>query len=164
MNLDAKLLDYLRQHSKFIRGLRKKGIKLKYYSFEEFVLKNGQRFEISEEKPEYGQEKSCFMNSYHLMLSKDYTYVEGYALGVIPVLHAWCLDGQGKVVDPTWRPSLIQKFSGRSFYGVAFDRRFVIQTALRRKLYGVLENQEEDFPLLKGAEGWRVRKETALKT
>jgi hypothetical protein len=157
------LWDYLKKHSDFVRGIRTLPPKFKYCCIEDFVLKNGKLFEISKIRPKYGEERFCFFNSYQLMIKEGYTYVEGFAMGVIPVNHAWCLDADGRVIDPTWRPSLTRKFQGIAYIGVALDRSFVIETALQRKSYGVLDDWEGGFPLLTGAEGWRIREEKALK-
>jgi len=47
----------------------------------------------------------CFDNSRKLAKKKGWTYCEGVALtGKYDVVqpHAWCVDQQGNVVDPTW--------------------------------------------------------------
>lgn len=52
----------------------------------------------------YGEVGYCFDNAAHLALSdENLTYCEGIAIGVIPTLHAWCVDPKGRVIDPTWR-------------------------------------------------------------
>jgi hypothetical protein len=48
----------------------------------------------------------CFRNAYRLALARqDLSYVEGFALARgwrrFPNPHAWCVDGQGRVIDPT---------------------------------------------------------------
>jgi hypothetical protein len=51
-----------------------------------------------------GELKQRFRNAAHLALDTDLVYVEGYALSLIPVEHAWCVDpATGVVVDPTCR-------------------------------------------------------------
>lgn len=46
----------------------------------------------------------CFDNAFTLARRSRgrLRYAEGYAAGLIPVEHAWCLDDCGRVVDPTW--------------------------------------------------------------
>lgn len=47
--------------------------------------------------------KRCFRNAYELARRRGLRYAEGFAAGIIPVLHAWCLDDAGHIADPTWR-------------------------------------------------------------
>lgn len=54
-----------------------------------------------------GPIKQCFQNAGELLTADpSLTYCEGYAvlpdIG-LPMLHAWCLTAEGRVVDPTWR-------------------------------------------------------------
>jgi hypothetical protein len=83
---------------------------------------------------------------------EEFTYCEGYAISVIPVAHAWCLDGQGNVVDPTW--------SGRlpcsDYFGLAFQTRFLRHQILENKYWGLIDAWRNDWPLLTGPVGdWR---------
>jgi hypothetical protein len=65
-----------------------------------------------------GPPKHCYQNSYRLAAHHPgrFFYVEGYALGVIPVPHAWCVDRAGRVIDCTWEPLEI----GADYFGVKF--------------------------------------------
>lgn len=38
-----------------------------------------------------GTPKECYRNAFQLAFRRQYIYVEGYAAGIIPVPHAWCL-------------------------------------------------------------------------
>lgn len=71
-----------------------------------------------------GQAKQCFLNATAIALVRDdVTYVEGFALdpGIpIPVEHAWLVDDNGHVIDPTWDES-----RGHLYYGVPFEKDFV---------------------------------------
>lgn len=51
-----------------------------------------------------GYPRSCFDNAYLLAARSRgrLRYVEGYAAGILPVEHAWCVDLADRVVDPTW--------------------------------------------------------------
>lgn len=54
---------------------------------------------------EKGRLKECFRNAYRKAIDHpELTYVEGYAtVNGLPVHHAWLLDPDGNVQDPTWR-------------------------------------------------------------
>ncbi len=55
---------------------------------------------------------------------EDIFYVEGYAINVvdlpIPIEHAWLVDGDGTVIDPTWPNA-----GDHVYYGVAFKLEVV---------------------------------------
>jgi len=118
-----------------------------YNSIEEFVLTNGKQYDYAMSGVKKGRMKLCFMNTYRL-IQKDpsLTYVEGYAQTKnlpLSVLHAWAVDKNGVVHDPTWD-------DGTSYFGVPFSRDFVEETILSKGTYGVIDNYEQDFPLLSG--------------
>jgi hypothetical protein len=60
--------------------------------------------------PMQGAHKLCLQNAAVLSWSMDgATYVEGYACTggyTTPLHHAWELDAEGRVVDPTWEDGL----------------------------------------------------------
>lgn len=77
-----------------------------------------------------GCPKECFKNATHVMLNRtDLFYVEGYAMNVvdlpIPIEHAWLVDGDGTVIDPTWPHA-----GDHVYYGVAFKRDVVEQAMI----------------------------------
>lgn len=51
-----------------------------------------------------GRPRQCYDNAFKLAARSRgrLRYAEGYAAGLIPVEHAWCLDDRSRVVDPTW--------------------------------------------------------------
>ena len=49
----------------------------------------------------FSQPKRCYDNAFHLSLMKEYRYVLGIAVGLIPFEHAWCLSDDGRMIDPT---------------------------------------------------------------
>mgnify|MGYP003588274102 CR=1 FL=1 len=122
----------------------------KYLSFEDYVFDNGQQFIFHPLPTGYRHcrrvSQQCYCNAY--LLAQDHPelkYAEGYAMqkGLMPVLHAWCVDDVGLVFDPTWRVPA-------DYYGVIFDLAYVLHVFLKKKEFGVIDNWAEGFPLLHG--------------
>lgn len=94
-----------------------------------------------------GKKKFCFMNAYQLAeMRDDLIYVEGYAVAKglpIAFIHAWCIDRDNNVIDPTWG-------EGDSYFGIPLDLNYVRRIILARGMYGVLDNMEQGFPALRG--------------
>ena len=151
-----EILNYLRQVTGFLRS---KSISndLEYSCIEEFVLKNGCWFENSPLPTaiKRGKRKECARNATRISLDGDYVYVEGFALApqLIPIFHAWCVDAEGKVIDPTW-----DYHPGTAYFGVPFNREFVLEIMLNTGYYGILGPGRPYFPLLEGkfADSWSV--------
>ncbi len=114
----------------------KKGREDKPYScFEDFVLQHGREFNRIGVVPrsQRGRMKQCYKNAAHLALTHhELTYVEGYAVSIIPVMHAWCVTKRGTVIDPTWS-------DGYAYYGVPFTRRYLTRCLCRNQVYGILD-------------------------
>lgn len=97
----------------------------KYEGFEELVLNCGT---LMKAKPlprniKHGSPKQCYWNCQELVYKrKNLTYVEGYAIAPevsIPVAHAWLINPEGDVIDPTWNPL------GTVYLGVPFSTSWV---------------------------------------
>lgn len=85
------------------------------------------------------------MNALHAaQLHKEYHYIEGYALRMIPVLHGWLEAPDGSAVDPTWNPP------GTEYFGVRLPLTYANYVIFKRGAYGVLDNMEMGYPLLTG--------------
>jgi len=94
-----------------------------------------------------GPMRQCFMNAVKMATSgRLVTYCEGYAMGVMPVLHAWCVDQEGRVIDPTWSmPDAV-------YYGVPFKTEYVLRRVTEAQCYvSMFDDWVNDWPLLTGA-------------
>jgi hypothetical protein len=113
--------------------------KVKFCGIEELILALGQ-FDTVQALPagiSRGRMKRCFQNAYHLML-EGYVYVEGIAMTatcLFPTFHAWCVDENGGVIDPTWP-------DGVAYLGVHLRREFVLERVMKKGRYGVFGNIE----------------------
>lgn len=85
--------------------------------------------------------KQCFKNSLLLMLaSPELIYCEGYGMPAeidFPIHHAWLLDIDGNVVDPTW-----QNPEGALYVGLPFDPEYMMSLAKRTGYAHVFDNME----------------------
>jgi GNAT superfamily N-acetyltransferase len=91
---------------------------------------------------ERGEPKECYRNATLLMMrNPKLRFAEGiaYAEFGLPYLHAWCVDPDGKVVDPTWaHPEKC------TYTGVIYDRQQYLAHVMKTKVYGVLGGREKD--------------------
>jgi len=130
---EENLKRYVEQLAKLQRSIQDSN--WVYRSVEDIVSKIG-KFDIANPLPpdiERGKAGLCFRNAFRLMSSRGYTYVEGIAMPsntLFATHHAWCVDGSGRVIDPTWP-------DGVAYLGVHLNEFFVYQRALRRRKYGV---------------------------
>ena len=134
---------YLKQEIEFIKTMHRNKIG-GYLSVSEFIYKNGQSFKPGPlpKKVRRGPMKQCFRNAALLSMETSYYYAEGYTLSIIPTIHAWCVSRKGKVVDPTWK-------DGKEYYGIVIKKSYLYKYLLKYKRYGLLENWEKGYPLLK---------------
>ncbi|MFI9623152.1 hypothetical protein ACIG8S_30035 [[Kitasatospora] papulosa] len=118
----------------------------KHRSVYEFVAGHGRWFTPAALPARVGvlEERQCFANATATERAHpDLAYTEGFALAAdspVPVLHGWCTDGDGRVVDPTWSGA------GVAYLGI------VLPTSMRpreRHSWGVLEAPGSLVPLLR---------------
>ena len=122
--------------------------------------------------------KQCYANSQRVVTftglspnpdGHELRYVEGYGLGMIPVLHGW-LSLNGKVVDLTMRlqegisrrsrvyrrrlrDRVLGEFpEGRGYRGVTFETDYVLRRIVETGLMGTLiDDWQNGYPLLREA-------------
>lgn len=123
---------------------------LKYRNYNELVLGLGKPTFVKDlrlprgVKP--GKPKYCY--------NKGYTYVEGYASGLMCAPHAWCVNRFGRVIDPTWFPLYWDRdgFEGIYYFGVKMSIDFVAERCQETGHSGVFasEYQIGDRSLIHG--------------
>ena len=92
-------------------------------------------------------------------------YVEGMALSVIPVEHAWCVDPDDRVVDPTWEGG------GSAYFGAEFSLDDLRRLRKETRHLSIVWDYPRAYPLLRprdlvrgGAYSVRSGVATALET
>lgn len=119
-----------------------------YVCMEHFVLVNGNYYSGVRLGKFYklGEIKHCYDNSREALLEyPGLTYIEGYVTSLIPIAHAWNIDGNSDVVELTLR----EKYSPvkeRSYFGVSFDTEYVLETG-----GSLIDDWRNDWPLLRDA-------------
>lgn len=123
----------------------------RFFSMGEFVLAHGRDFTPSRKLPKdvrLGKLGHCFENAAKLAIDRAcYTYCEGYAMGIIPVLHAWCVDDGGTVIDPTWTRGNAEAL-GMVYFGVAFNTKYLIHHLCEHEKWGLIDAWEARWPVL----------------
>lgn len=132
----------------------KESAEWKYNSVMDFVLREGFAFEPVERPKHVGRGivKECYKNAYVAANEHGLIYVEGYAAGIIPSQHAWCIDQNNKVIEVTWEEA------GHGYFGVPFNMEYIEDTVVASGHYGVIDTHNIGWPLLVGDEGWQRRK------
>jgi hypothetical protein len=117
-----------------------------------FIKNNGKEYSESIPAQKMGRVKQCYMNAYRLAdRDPSLTYVEGVAMNAsvpFPLEHAWVVNQQGQVIDPTWS-------DGKAYFGVPFSNDYMHKVALRSGVYGIISHTNK--PLLQGKdEDWKA--------
>ena len=141
--------DNVSNYLSMMRDFRLKSLnsKLVYPCFEDLVLTYGKPYKELMPRPKWvrkGIIKQCYHNCLKALIKHPdkLIYCEGFALGIIPVMHAWLLY-EGKVIDPTWE-------NGQEYFGIAFKTAYVFRIAKETGYSGVIDNWHQRFPLLTG--------------
>jgi hypothetical protein len=121
-----------------------------FSSVAEFVLKYGIEYDLAPLPDEIkkGTIKECFRNAYLACIrDPSLQYVEGYAMNIIPIHHAW-VTLNGKALEVTW--DSYYKNTSPLYFGVPFKTDYVDRVIAETGTYGVLDQWRVDFPLLAG--------------
>lgn len=106
------------------------------WSVPEFVLRHGREGKPAPWRGERMTAKECFRNAWLIAdCCPELTYCEGYAVSpfsIWPTIHAWAVDRDGMVYDPTWRDP-----ENSLYLGVQFCDEMVRETLLRTHCYSM---------------------------
>lgn len=112
---------------------------------EEFVFDHGTAFHATVELPRRQlsvRDRLCYWNAWRLKSKNpQLRYAEGFLYAehmLLPVLHGWCVDTDGRVADPS-----VTQHTERVYHGVVFHDAFARQVwsgLARRSLIGILPN------------------------
>lgn len=83
-----------------------------YSCIEDFVLDRGREYDLAGAVVTPGTPHNCFWNARAAARKNRWAYVEGFSGTIIPVLHGWCVDRDGRVHEVTWDTL------GFGYYGV----------------------------------------------
>lgn len=95
--------------------------------------------------------KACWGNAYRLARTTGWDYACGYACAdanlLVPIMHAWVVDSEGYVVDPTWagvqRGSLMNmdyaRMIDRRYFGIVLPLEKVAEYASQKTFMTILE-------------------------
>jgi hypothetical protein len=121
-----------------------------FCTVEEFLLRHGTFFTASTTLPPSVKPmrlQQCFENAFRIARRTEaFHYVEGIALDMIPVPHAWLIDANGTVIDPTWTHA---DAYGRSYCGVELDLERV-KHARQNGSLSLLHDWKQKYPALAG--------------
>lgn len=148
--------DYLTSLSKLRFGMG--GKPREYSGYEDLVLKEGTTYEKrrSSEGFDRGEMKQCYVNASKLANDHpEFTYVEGWAAGPIPVHHAWVADKNGAVIDTTWPEDLSEP---RGYVGLPIPDSIRLGLQVRTGIYDILNHQNFDALLTEKWDPGEIRK------
>jgi hypothetical protein len=120
---EKAIIDYLKMMKSCVKSNTRKS-DFVYYGSGDLLLQHGKFYKPPEVVEIKLTPKACFANCQFFSSSekrRKLKYVEGYALSIIPVHHAWCADEDDNVVECTWTEP------GRAYYGIEFKppKKFV---------------------------------------
>ena len=137
MTAQEELIQYLKQMVDFFEA--------PMCPLERFILECGQDFKPAKRPKGLRKmtDKQCYRNATVLSRERGLHYAEGFAASIIPVLHAWCVDDNGTVIDPTWRHP-----ETAAYRGFIIPQEILAREILRNGYYGVLGQDIIDIKLI----------------
>jgi hypothetical protein len=130
-----RLVAFIQMNAEMERGLGPASALLRY----------AKTFEPADTNPAWftrGPAKQCFDNATQVLISRlaagdnSVRYAEGYAMDAelaIPMQHAWLVDADNKVIDPTWRD-----VDDNLYFGIVFETSFVLDLLRIKQSAGIL--------------------------
>jgi hypothetical protein len=136
----TRLLEKLNQQADLLDRLLNSRLDYKYKSIERLLLETGRGFTNIKLTSHKGKPKVCYENCFKaIMFNDDYNYCEGYFIYDdinIAIAHAWLVDKEDNVIDITLKDNL----PGAVYFGVVFNREFVLDMGEKLKYYGILDS------------------------
>lgn len=137
------ILEYLRTTRSVMSYHVKAHGLMPYVGIADLVLRHGRIWGPANVSGPRGSMKQCFSNC-QIIATRDpaFLYVEGYALSVIPMHHAWLVHREtGFITDPTW------KTSSGAYVGVPIRTDYLRSLMLRTGYAAaVFDNWVDDPP------------------
>lgn len=109
------------------------------------LLQHARTFASLDTNPDWftrGHAKQGFDNATQVLVSRGTAgdtgirYAAGYAMDAelpIPMQHAWLVDEDNQVIDPTWRDT-----TGNLYFGIVFETNFVLNLLQIKQSVGIL--------------------------
>lgn len=123
---------------------------LSYAGPGDWLLTHGRFWKLGTKPIKQMMPSRCFQNAFVLASRSKgrLRYVEGVALSVIPLDHAWCVDENDCVVDPTWEVG-----HGKVYFGAVFTLPDLRQLRRESRQVSMIWDYERRFPLLRKPKG-----------
>ena len=124
-----------------------------YFCLMDFVLQHGRYWMPGSVCWAKGA-SACYVHAAKAAIrNREYTYVEGYAVGAfIPVQHAWLVDKHGLVIETTWSQV------GSGYFGVPFRTDYIRKQVKATGVYSMIDQAESDWTTLRTAKEIWLRK------
>ncbi len=113
-------------------------------SYERLVLEEGDYWMTASVSKSQGPLGECYRNAYEVATENPgWGYVEGFALSIIPIMHAWCVNEEGDAVEVTWDTP------GKEYKGIVMDIAEASAAIVETGRWGVMPNDyANEFKLL----------------